>query len=328
MGINWHDPLLVQEDFLAFIKFLHCIDGLYIWEYVTTLNYEWEVITGKRPYRWTIWIYSISRLSALWTVILNLIGFNLTHEINCQVWIIFELFFAYLAFATASLLIVLRVAAIWNRNMYVMGLALAVWLTNIGFLIHGIVTVRDVWVPESNACLTLDTDQGRNNICVTLATDLILCLLMLIGLVRAKQGQGVAGIWRVLYRQGLVWLVVATIAEVPPAVFAILNLNDPWNLMFQTSSLITMEICATRMYRSLTDFGRSGISDNSSNGIASAGAGTRLARGAGTKGASVIPMSRMEVSVHTTYEDFSPEGGDKPRRLSAEESSLDLRGKQ
>jgi hypothetical protein len=26
------------------------------WEFLTTLHFEWSVIRGKRPYRWTIWV--------------------------------------------------------------------------------------------------------------------------------------------------------------------------------------------------------------------------------------------------------------------------------
>jgi len=28
----------------------------YSWEFVITLEYEWEVIQGRLPYRWTIWV--------------------------------------------------------------------------------------------------------------------------------------------------------------------------------------------------------------------------------------------------------------------------------
>lgn len=31
------------------------------WEFVTTLDYEWDVIRGRRPYRWTIWVSSPGR---------------------------------------------------------------------------------------------------------------------------------------------------------------------------------------------------------------------------------------------------------------------------
>jgi hypothetical protein len=26
------------------------------WEFVTTLDYEWSVIRGHRPFRWTMWV--------------------------------------------------------------------------------------------------------------------------------------------------------------------------------------------------------------------------------------------------------------------------------
>ncbi|SRR6266436_245257 len=35
------------------------------WEFVTTLNYEWSVIRGGRPYRWTIWVGNHSPFFAL-----------------------------------------------------------------------------------------------------------------------------------------------------------------------------------------------------------------------------------------------------------------------
>jgi hypothetical protein len=39
------------------------------WEFFTTLDYEWDVIRGRRPYRWTIAVcnyeHLLSRLVAL-----------------------------------------------------------------------------------------------------------------------------------------------------------------------------------------------------------------------------------------------------------------------
>jgi hypothetical protein len=34
----------------------HVIALLFSWEFVTTLGFEWNVIRGHRPYRWTIWV--------------------------------------------------------------------------------------------------------------------------------------------------------------------------------------------------------------------------------------------------------------------------------
>jgi hypothetical protein len=66
-----HHPVLW---IVIVVKFLHAMSGLYMWviaifmyvtqfnpscsswEYFTTLDYEWRVIRGRLPYRWTIWV--------------------------------------------------------------------------------------------------------------------------------------------------------------------------------------------------------------------------------------------------------------------------------
>ena len=55
------------------------------WEFFTTLDFEWEVFTGKRPWKWSFAVYLTARMLALTSVILNFIGFNLTSHFNCNV---------------------------------------------------------------------------------------------------------------------------------------------------------------------------------------------------------------------------------------------------
>lgn len=55
------------------------------WEFVTTLDFEWEVYTGRRPWRWSFIVYVSARLLALACIILSLVGFNLTRQFNCNV---------------------------------------------------------------------------------------------------------------------------------------------------------------------------------------------------------------------------------------------------
>ncbi|KAI0268895.1 hypothetical protein BC834DRAFT_867755 [Gloeopeniophorella convolvens] len=204
------------------------------WEYVTTFGFEWQIITGKRKYRWTILLYSGCRLSALLAVIVIFIGFNVTTEINCKLWLIFVFTTAYSAFVFASALIVLRIIAIWERNKVVSAIAIGAWLTNIAFYIHNIATANSAWSPEQQTCLLLDSHRSEANTIVTLIEDFVLLGLMLLGLRRYGNAGMFGGLWRLLYRQGLLWLIVVTLAEIPPTVFIILNLNDYFNLMFQT----------------------------------------------------------------------------------------------
>ena len=64
---------------------MHTFAGLYMWEYVTTLDFEWEVYTGRRQWRWSFLVYVAARLLALSCIVVSLVGFNLTREFNCAV---------------------------------------------------------------------------------------------------------------------------------------------------------------------------------------------------------------------------------------------------
>ncbi|KAH9954843.1 hypothetical protein BC827DRAFT_1240399 [Russula dissimulans] len=284
----------------AFVKMCHALDSLYLWEFFNNLGYEWSVVRGLRPYRWSIWLYSLTRVAALVAVILNMVGINVTSPLNCQVWLIFQLVFGYLAFAVASLLIVLRIIAIWNKHRGVVAVATGIWVINIGFLIQGIARLRatrTTYIRELQICVISDTERSKPNIIVTLITDVVLLVIMLIGLIRFRQcGGGTFGLGRLLWKQGVIWLFLASIAEVPPTVFICLNLNYPFNLMFQVPSLTIMSIAATRIYRALTDY------SESTNGV-QVSLQTSDLETPRMRVTSLI-SSPVEVAMHTTFEQY------------------------
>ncbi|KAF8261251.1 hypothetical protein EI94DRAFT_1833425 [Lactarius quietus] len=307
----------------ALVKFWHVVDGIFIWEFCITLDYEWSVIRGHRPYRWTIWIHSLTRVCTLITLILNMVAFDSSGPINCQAWIICELVFGTLAFAAAAALIVLRIIAIWDRNRIAVAIAMCAWSTNVAFLLHFATGIIATWVPEQSTCAVLNAEGGKKNVIATLVTDVVLLLTMLVGLLRLRVYGTMFGLGKLLWRQGLIWLFLATTAEVPPAVFIGLNLNGkthvisilstenneldlvgksgPFDLMFQTPALVVMSIVATRMYRSLTDFTDSGRNAYDTHP-------TRRARTANTDPTDIfsppIPLDQMEVAIHTSSEGY------------------------
>jgi len=91
-----------------------------------------------------------------------------------------------------------------------------------------------------------------------LGADVVLLLTMLVGLIRLRQDGTMFGLVKFLWNQGLKWLFLSTVAGLTPAIFIGLNLNYPFNIMFQTPALIVMSIATTWMHRSLTDFADSG----------------------------------------------------------------------
>ncbi|KAI0248159.1 hypothetical protein BJV78DRAFT_842058 [Lactifluus subvellereus] len=190
--VNWNDPSVVFNDYLALTKLDHVIAGIYIWETVFTAGFELDVLRGKRPYRWSIWLYLGARYTTLLTVILTLIIEN-GGKVSCQPFTIADAVLTYASWAFASLTIVLRVQvipatltilpssschfssriAIWNRQRIVSFLSVGIWLAGVGTLLHstfcipnciphalishvcvceGLTTVKALYDPHQNTC--------------------------------------------------------------------------------------------------------------------------------------------------------------------------------
>jgi len=120
------------------------VSGLYIWEFFTHFDYEWSVIRGHRPHRLTIWIYSTVRLATLLAVIIELVTLVIATPTNCEVLTMFQFIFAYMTLSLSSLLIILRIIAIWKKKRLVVAFLSAIWLTNASFFIYG----KSISLPE------------------------------------------------------------------------------------------------------------------------------------------------------------------------------------
>lgn len=250
--VDFQNSAVLMQDALALKKLWHTVGGLYIWEFVTTLEYEWDVIRRRRPYRWTIWIYSIARISALFVIIFGFIVMGDLSHIHCQVAITSEIVFAFLTVSASSLLIVLRVIAVWNRNKVAVAMAIILWVINAAFFIQLIARLRFADESSQAPCTPVNIESNELNLIAMAITDIALLLFMLVGLFRLRHhGNDMCGLRQVLWRQGVIWLVLALVAEVPPVVFIILDLNVPFDTMFQLPAYITMTIAATRLHRSL-----------------------------------------------------------------------------
>lgn len=275
---NFHDPKVVRADGVAFVKLLYIVGGIYIWEFFSSLWFEWQIITRKRGHHWSIWLYSGCRFSALFAITALLVGFNVTTPINCRAWLNFVLIFTYLAFAFASALIILHIVAIWERKWVPCTLAITTWTINISFYIRNIIQSKAIWVnrelkAELSSCLVIRTNRNTILTVLTLGENLILLSLMFSGLRRYRDVE-MNGLWCFIHHQGLLWLALVIVAELPATIFLILNLNGYFNQMFQMPkheypmyevhalwltnlcTVVIMTIGASRIYRSLSEYTR------------------------------------------------------------------------
>ncbi|KAH9161365.1 hypothetical protein EDB89DRAFT_735873 [Lactarius sanguifluus] len=226
---NWKGPAVITAEYYALVKLYHVIGGVLIWEFVVNIGFEYSVFTRKRKFRSSFLLYLGARWFPLFTIIGMLVRFDSANRINCQAHAVSALLFPYLSMISASALIVLRIAAIWGLNKVAISIASAAWLANTGSLVHGVAVIRATW-------------SG------------VLLLLMLTGLLRWENAHQRGGVWWLLYTQGLAWMMVVVVAEALVTVFVLLNLNDPVDRMFQVPALITMTICASRVYRGLANY--------------------------------------------------------------------------
>ena len=64
-----------------------------------------------------------------------------------------------------------------------------------------ILQLRAAWSPAKSVCVVLNTERLINNVTTTLATDVVLLLTMLVGLLRMPLRGNMFGLGQILWRQ-------------------------------------------------------------------------------------------------------------------------------
>jgi len=239
------------EVFGHVLKVVHTCAGIFIWEFVTTLQFEWEVYTGRRPWRWSFIVYVMARVLGLACIILSLVGFSVTREFNCDAWLRSVLFTAWFSSASASFLLVLRGVAIWGRDMRIVAITLTFWFANLAGSSYALTKGQAVWSPVLRTCALSGTDQFRWSIMINFIEDTVLLVIMIFGVLHKRNA---THLWNMLYFQGLFWILAATLTELPSVALNFQNINDGWNLMFQYPHLTLMVITSSRAYRDLFQY--------------------------------------------------------------------------
>lgn len=75
--------------------------------------------------------------------------------------------------------------------------------------------MRNPFLP---GCLVVNPDRLLSAFASVLATELVILVMMFTGLQKRRMSGSSSGMWRKLYHQGLVWLILAVITELPAVV--------------------------------------------------------------------------------------------------------------
>ncbi|KZT01773.1 uncharacterized protein LAESUDRAFT_450191 [Laetiporus sulphureus 93-53] len=252
--VNWQDPAVIASELTAFVKLSYVVDAIYLWEWVTNLGFDWRVLRDKITLPAAA--YLLCRFATLFVVITDIIIMNIITDVNCSALTHVVLVSSFIALAAASLIIVLRVVAIWFKNPYITVLAVTIFLVNVGCLIYGVAKgPRTQWDVAAKYCFEVEIGRGKINIVAAFASDTFLLILMIIGIWRNR---GSGSLWELIWRQGVVWIASAMAAYIPLVVLICLDLNIPMDMMLQIPTYLMLVICATRLHRQLYMTARSG----------------------------------------------------------------------
>ncbi|OJT08115.1 hypothetical protein TRAPUB_970 [Trametes pubescens] len=255
--VDWKSQAELIVDSTVFLKFMHALSGLYFWEYVTSLDFEWGFFTGKKRFHYPAIFYFLNRYCLLFTMIGILIALDTTTEIDCQALYTFNQIMGQAASGLASINLSIRTMALWSHHRWIVIPIVVIILGHWSLILQGVL-VKASWV-DGQGCLVT----GSNNTILaatfiySMCFDLIILLLSMYKLVIGVKG-GRSQLMTLLFKDGLVYFIIAFLSNLLATVFIMLNLNAIMSVIFNVPAAIFSTIVACRAVRRLTNFSTRG----------------------------------------------------------------------
>ncbi|KAJ8507690.1 hypothetical protein ONZ45_g9972 [Pleurotus djamor] len=295
--VDWMSPTVIAQNAVSFSRFMHCLLGLYIWEWFTSLDFDWQYISRKRKFRWPMGFYFANR----YCLLLAAIALNVTEEIDCQSLYTFNSLVGNASSGLASINLSLRTMAVWSQNKFIVIPLVAIILGHWSLLLHGVL-LKAVWVPEAG-CVITETD--NNILAITwiysMSFDfLVLCLaawkLAFPGNIAPR-----SRLVNLIFHDGLIYFVVAFLANLIAVIFMKLNLNPVMSIIANVPAAIVSTIVACRAVRRLNNYTNKGpeVFQSTNNGTTLA-----FRSGAQTANRPKVDTKSNSEGVHVQMETF------------------------
>ncbi|KAI0631188.1 hypothetical protein C8Q77DRAFT_191616 [Trametes polyzona] len=253
--VNWKSPEEIANDGAAFDKFMHALLGLYIWEFVTSFPFDWQFISGKRKFKWPLIFYFAGRYFLLFALIGIAIALNVTRPVNCQALYTYNQIFGNASIGLASINLSLRTMAVWSQAWYIVVLLVLLILGHWSFLLHGIL-LKAAWIPGQGCAITY-----TNNTILAATFIYSMCFdFIVLALTGIKLGiasvarKDRSKIVRLIFDDGLIFFMVAFVANLIATIFMMLNLNAVMSIIANVPAAIASTIVACRVVRRLTNY--------------------------------------------------------------------------
>ncbi|KAG7448465.1 uncharacterized protein BT62DRAFT_979501 [Guyanagaster necrorhizus] len=331
---DWSSQSEISLDNNAFIKLMHALLGVYVWEYFVSISFDWDFMSGRKKFRWPMIFYFLNRYLLLFA----LIGM----EVNCQALYTFNQLAGNAAVGLASINLSLRTIAVYAQSKFIIGLLILLILGHWSLILQGVLIKAD-WIPETDTCAITS---AKNTILAatfiySMVFDFVILSLNTYKLVGRRGPSGGSQLTRMLFSDGLVYFIIAFLSNLIATVFMCLNLNAIMSVIFNVPAAIGSTIVACRAVRRLNKFYHrgaevyaSGSGSNSNDAPPRFRTMNPVAVGGRTvRGTSAIrtPPSDLTSGVHVQMETFTRtdnfnNGSVSPTHVTFQEDSTDKRG--
>lgn len=237
--IHWQDPDVVLLVAFIFSQMLVYTLGLYGWQLLRTFHYvEWPLLTRKLNFK------------------LIYVPYLLVPEpfqVDCGIGMKCLSTIGNIADACASANLLMRSWALWTHKHWVQYTLLVLCIAHIIIcFIVGLMNVKPT-VDNDTLCGAV-TSNSHHEVAIfvayTIFFDFVILCSTLFGL-RSKPRLGNKRLWAIIHRQGILYLVMTVVVNVPSLVFAHAALNPIMDVFFTIPATTISVIVSSAAFISL-----------------------------------------------------------------------------
>ncbi|KAJ7910026.1 hypothetical protein B0H13DRAFT_2488749 [Mycena leptocephala] len=250
---DWSSQAELAINAGIFVKLNHALLGVYAWEWLISLPFDWEVLTGRKPFRWPLAFYFPNRYLLLAAMTGITVALDSTKEMNCQAIYAFNQFAGDAAVGLASVNLSLRTLAIWSQNGWIKILLIVIILGHWSLILQGVL-LKAHWDDQAATCVITSSNSTilAATFTYSMGFDLLVFLLNAykLGIKRKSKSK----LSKMIFKDGLIFFFIAFLANLVATIFMFLNLNSIMTIIFNVPAAMASTIVATRAVRRLTSF--------------------------------------------------------------------------
>ncbi|KIY48792.1 hypothetical protein FISHEDRAFT_22582, partial [Fistulina hepatica ATCC 64428] len=259
--VDWSSSaeLAIESD--VFTKFMHAIFGLYVWEWMLSLDFDWEYISGRKRFRWPMIFYFANRYILLGAMIGIVVALDVSHPINCKALYTFNQLAGDAALGLASINLSLRTIAVWSHNKIVIGVLVVVILGHWSLILQGVL-LNAAYIDGACTITSSNNTVLAATFIYSMVFDLGVLVLntwKLMGRRWSTEGIHSTRLGKMLFRDGLIYFIIAFLLNLVATVFMLLDLNEVMSVIFNVPAAVGSTIVACRVVRRLIRFTADGV---------------------------------------------------------------------